>query len=106
MKLFCFGFGYSAQALARKLSGRADHVTGTHTGPHGSPGRGITLLTYRGDGARAEIREALQEAREALLAGGEAAPGPAGLAGAAPARPAGAGNVPYTNPTLATNYDA
>ena len=76
MKLFCFGFGYSAQALARKLSGRADHVTGTHTGPHGSPGRGITLLTYRGDGARAEIREALQEAREALLAGGGGAAAP------------------------------
>jgi nucleoside-diphosphate-sugar epimerase len=67
MKLLCFGFGYSAQALARKLSGRADHITGTHTGPHGSPGRGITLLTYRGDGARPEIREALQEATHVLV---------------------------------------
>ena len=67
MKLFCFGFGFSAQALARKLSGRAEHVTGTHTGPHGSPGRGITLLTYRGDGARPEIREALHDATHVLV---------------------------------------
>lgn len=67
MKLFCFGFGYSAEALARKLSGRVEHVVGTHTGPHGSPGRGVTLVTYRGDGASADVRRELDGATHVLV---------------------------------------
>lgn len=67
MKLFCFGFGFSAQALAMKLSGRVEHVVGTHTGPHGSPGRGVTLVTYRGDGASADVRAGLAGATHVLV---------------------------------------
>lgn len=59
MKLFCFGFGYSAQALAMRLSARADAIVGTRTGPHAQPGRGITLCTYRGDGASREVQALL-----------------------------------------------
>ncbi len=67
MKLFCFGFGYSAQELARKLSGRVDHVVGTHTGPHGSLGKGISLLTYRGDGPSTDVRAALAGVTHVLV---------------------------------------
>lgn len=67
MKLFCFGFGYSAQALARRLSARAELIVGTHTGPHAAPGRGITLVTYRGDGASAEVRAHLAGITHALI---------------------------------------
>lgn len=67
MRLFCFGFGYSAQELARKLSGRAEHVVGTHTGPAGESMRGQTLVTYRGDGASPEVRALLSGATHVLV---------------------------------------
>lgn len=67
MKLFCFGFGFSAQALALKLSGRVEHVVGTHTGVQGSPGRGVSLVTYSGDGPSADVRAALAGATHVLV---------------------------------------
>lgn len=67
MKLFCFGFGYSAQALARRLSARAQHIVGTHTGPHAAPGRGTTLLTYRGDSPSAAVRAQLAGTTHVLV---------------------------------------
>ncbi|MDX2202353.1 MAG: SDR family oxidoreductase [Hyphomicrobiaceae bacterium] len=67
MKLFCFGFGYSAQELARKLSGRAEHVVGTHTGTPGAATRGLTLLTYRGDGPSPEVRAQLEGVTHVLV---------------------------------------
>lgn len=67
MKLFCFGFGYSAQALARRLGARAENIVGTHTGPHSSPGRGTTLVTYRGDGPSPEVRAQLAGATHVVI---------------------------------------
>ncbi|RTL72894.1 MAG: SDR family oxidoreductase [Hyphomicrobiales bacterium] len=67
MKLFCFGLGYSAQELARKLSGRADHVVGTHTGSAGAPMRGLTLVTYRGDGPSQDVRAHLDGVTHVLV---------------------------------------
>jgi nucleoside-diphosphate-sugar epimerase len=61
MRLFCFGYGYSAEALARKLSPRIAGLAGTRTNPQGETEAGAVLAAYKGDGPSAAVR--------ALLAG-------------------------------------
>jgi nucleoside-diphosphate-sugar epimerase len=60
MRLFCFGFGYSAEALARRLSARALAVAGTRTSVTGAePQPGIKLAAFQGDTTSSEVRELL-----------------------------------------------
>jgi nucleoside-diphosphate-sugar epimerase len=59
MRLFCFGYGYSAEALARKLSPRLAEVAGTRTNPDSSQDAGAMLEAYKGDGPSAEVRSLL-----------------------------------------------
>lgn len=67
MKLFCFGFGYSAEATALRLSARAETIVGTRTGPHAQPGRGISLCVYRGDGPSRDVQANLAGTTHALV---------------------------------------
>ena len=60
MRLFCFGFGYSAEALARRLSARTVALAGTRTSlVEGAPPLDARLATFQGDGASAEVRNLL-----------------------------------------------
>jgi len=60
MRLFCFGFGYSAEALARRLSARTRVLAGTRTSPDGGePALGAKLAAFQGDGASAQVRSLL-----------------------------------------------
>ena len=60
MRLFCFGFGYTAEALARRLSARTAALAGTRTSlAEGAPPLGAKLATFQGDGAPAEVRNLL-----------------------------------------------
>jgi nucleoside-diphosphate-sugar epimerase len=68
MHLVCFGFGYSAQALAHQLSARDITITGTHTGSSEAPeARGLQLVEYRGDRATPEVCAALVGATHVLV---------------------------------------
>jgi nucleoside-diphosphate-sugar epimerase len=60
MRLFCFGYGYSARALARQLSPVDLEVAGTRTRVEGEAGE-AQLAVFRGDAPSPEVR--------ALLAG-------------------------------------
>jgi nucleoside-diphosphate-sugar epimerase len=59
MRLFCLGFGYSAEALARKLSPRLDALAGTRTNPDAPEEAGATVAAYKGDGPTAAVRRLL-----------------------------------------------
>src|SRR5262245_43761723 len=59
MRLFCFGYGYSAEALARKLSPRLAEVAGTRTNPEAPTEAGAVLAPYKGDGSSPEVRTLL-----------------------------------------------
>jgi nucleoside-diphosphate-sugar epimerase len=59
MQLFCFGYGYSAEALARRLSARVSAVAGTRTSPAAPSEDGAALAAYKGDGPSAEVRASL-----------------------------------------------
>jgi nucleoside-diphosphate-sugar epimerase len=59
MRLFCFGYGYSAEALARKLSPRLAEVAGTRTNPEAPQEAGAALAAYKGDGRSAVVRSLL-----------------------------------------------
>ena len=59
MRLFCFGYGYSAESLVRQLSARITSVAGTRTSLGGAPQPGIELATYKGDVPSAQVRELL-----------------------------------------------
>jgi nucleoside-diphosphate-sugar epimerase len=61
MRLFCFGYGYSAEALARRLSPRLAALAGTRTNPTAPVEAGATVVPYKGDGPSVGVR--------ALLAG-------------------------------------
>ena len=55
MRLFCFGYGYSAESLARRLSPRDIAVVGTRTRLAETPEPGVELVAYSGDAASAEV---------------------------------------------------
>jgi nucleoside-diphosphate-sugar epimerase len=58
MRLFCFGYGYTAQALARQLSPVDLQVVGTRTSTlEAMPG--VQLAQFRGDAASREVRSLL-----------------------------------------------
>jgi hypothetical protein len=59
MRLFCFGYGYCAEALARKLSPRLAEVAGTRMSPEAGGEAGAWLVAYKGDGPSAEVRSLL-----------------------------------------------
>jgi hypothetical protein len=60
MQLLCFGFGYSAEAIAHRLSARNLTLVGTRTSPVGEPPvPGVRLIPFRGDGPSPEVKAAL-----------------------------------------------
>ena len=68
MRLFCFGFGYTAEALARRLSARTLALAGTRTSPSGAPAPlGARLAEFKGDTASAEVRCLLGGATHVLV---------------------------------------
>ena len=69
MRLFCFGFGYAAEALARRLSARTSALAGTRTSVGGSTQAplGARLAEFKGDAASAEVRQLLAGTTHALI---------------------------------------
>jgi hypothetical protein len=68
MRLFCFGFGYTAQALARRLSARTVSLAGTRTSLAGDPvPLGARLAEFKGDAASAQVRALLPGTTHALI---------------------------------------
>jgi nucleoside-diphosphate-sugar epimerase len=68
MRLFCFGFGYSAEALARRLSARTAALAGTRTSLVDiEPSLGAKLAMFQGDGASAEVRGLLAGSTHLLV---------------------------------------
>jgi len=59
MRLFCFGYGYSADALARRLSPRDLAVAGTRTKLATPPDLEVVLAAYKGDSPSPEVRALL-----------------------------------------------
>ena len=59
MRLFCFGYGYSADALARRLSPRDLAVAGTRTNLATPPDLEVVLAAYKGDSPSSEVRALL-----------------------------------------------
>jgi nucleoside-diphosphate-sugar epimerase len=59
MRLFSFGYGYTAEALALKLSPRLTEVAGTRTSPETPAEAGAVLAPYKGDGPSAQVRSLL-----------------------------------------------
>ena len=68
MHLFCFGLGYSAEALARRLSPRTSALAGTRTSlGDGQPPLGARLAEFKGDAASGEVRSLLAGTTHALI---------------------------------------
>jgi nucleoside-diphosphate-sugar epimerase len=67
MRLFCFGYGYSAEALVRKLSPRLVSAAGTRTSVPDAAEPAITLATYTGDAPSQEVRRLLEGATHVLV---------------------------------------
>jgi nucleoside-diphosphate-sugar epimerase len=69
MRLFCFGFGYTAESLARRLSARTSALAGTRTSlvEEGDSPLGVKLAEFKGDTASAEVRALLECASHVLV---------------------------------------
>jgi hypothetical protein len=67
MRLFCFGYGYSAESLARRLSPRNLDVAGTRRSLPAAPERGVALAPYKGDAPSSEVRELLRGSTHVLV---------------------------------------
>jgi nucleoside-diphosphate-sugar epimerase len=67
MRLFCFGYGYSAAGLVRKLSPRLASAAGTRTSLPDTAEPALTLATYTGDGPSPEVRRLLEGATHVLV---------------------------------------
>jgi len=68
MRLFCFGFGYSAEGLAHHLSARDLTIAGTRTSlAEAPPLRGLQLAEFQGEKPSAEVRALLQGATHVLV---------------------------------------
>jgi len=60
MRLFCFGFGYTAETLAHHLSARIIALAGTATSVAAEPSPlGARLAAFQGDTASGEVRDLL-----------------------------------------------
>src|SRR5215470_12515650 len=68
MRLFCFGFGYAAEALARRLSARTSALAGTRTRlEEGPPPLGARLAAFQSHGGAAEVRGLLSGTTHLLV---------------------------------------
>jgi nucleoside-diphosphate-sugar epimerase len=69
IRLFCFGFGYCAQALAQRVSARTISLAGTRTGVGASDPAplGARLAEFKGDASSAEVRALLAGTTHALI---------------------------------------
>jgi nucleoside-diphosphate-sugar epimerase len=67
MRLFCFGYGYTAEALARRLSPRLASVAGTRTAVPERAEAGVSIAPYKGDAAGPEVRALLADATHLLV---------------------------------------
>lgn len=68
MRLFCFGFGYSAEAFVHRLSPRDVVVAGTHRDlSKGSAPGHVTLAAFDGQAPSAATRELLRGATHVLV---------------------------------------
>jgi nucleoside-diphosphate-sugar epimerase len=69
MRLFCFGFGYAAESLARRLSARISALAGTRTSLAGGGDGplGVRLAEFKGDTASAAVRALLEGATHVLV---------------------------------------
>lgn len=67
MRLFVFGLGYSAGALARSLAPSAEWVGGTVRSAERAVGEGITAIAWDGTAAAAAVAEALAGASHVLV---------------------------------------
>jgi nucleoside-diphosphate-sugar epimerase len=68
MRLFCFGFGYSAQALARRSSARIVSLAGTRTtSGQGDAPMGAKLGVFQGDGPSPEVSSLLSGTTHLLV---------------------------------------
>jgi hypothetical protein len=67
MRLFCFGYSYSAESLARRLSARNLAVAGTARSPSGTAEPGVALAAYKGDTPSAEVRDLLRASTHVLV---------------------------------------
>jgi nucleoside-diphosphate-sugar epimerase len=69
IRLFCFGFGYCAQALAQRVSARTVSLAGTRTGvgANDSAPLGARLAEFKGDAGSAEVRALLPATTHALI---------------------------------------
>ena len=69
MRLFCFGCGYTADALLHRLAPRDMTFAGTRTGltQANQPLPGLELIAYAGDVASAEVRRALTDTTHVLI---------------------------------------
>ena len=59
MRLFCFGYGYSAESLVRRLSPRDVVAAGTRTNLPPTPEPAAELVAYKGDAASEDVRRLL-----------------------------------------------
>jgi len=68
MRLFCFGFGYAAEALARRLSARTTALAGTRTRLADTPPPlGARLAAFQSDGATQDVRGLLSGTTHLLV---------------------------------------
>jgi nucleoside-diphosphate-sugar epimerase len=68
MRLFCFGFGYAAEALARRLSARTTALAGTRTRlDQGPPPLGARLAAFQSDGEAGQVRSLLAGTTHLLI---------------------------------------
>jgi nucleoside-diphosphate-sugar epimerase len=67
MRLFCFGFGYTAEALVDQLAGRDATIAGTRTRSDVMAGAGIDIAAYRGDGRSENVASLLRGATHVLV---------------------------------------
>ena len=67
MRLFCFGYGYSAEALARKLSPRLTGLAGTRTNPEPPTEAEAALAAYKGDGPSPAVKSLLAGTSHILI---------------------------------------
>jgi nucleoside-diphosphate-sugar epimerase len=67
MRLFCFGYGYSAESLARRLSPRNLAVAGTKMTLPTPAEPGTVLAVYKGDAPSSVVRGLLQGSTHVLV---------------------------------------
>ena len=65
MHLFCFGFGYCAQALARRVSARTISLAGSRAavGASDPAPLGARLAEFKGDAGSAQVLRCCRERR-------------------------------------------